>query len=416
MFILFGDIKASDPKSYIADKIARFTPEDILEEVSETLAKGHGGTLPLAAEADIPELSGALQRQVDARKTCALDHLEEEAQLAAGETVEHELFTYLTADHGAYPSGTPILHRVTNMAELFYAFPNLVVDAQAVALSEVPIQDPAPCQAVAVGLQSGPDPVSDLAKQLGIALLEKLGAMAFGAVFPPQPPSYFQQVYAELKKIVRQELTEQNIALISGAVNGTGTWFKYEYVEIKEGGEKPAELLRLLRTQSMDLHRQISTLLEEKFRMPGLQVFLVAGAVHLALRQEMQIVKRDNPGQEAELTEEEKTYAQRYAQNVVDTFNKIVSTRCQMVKIKTKVLTQDYPAVVKYGYYWEDTYTGQKSEIYWDMIVKSKDVPGKPQAKADRKRHNTALRAQLSLDLGEPEKVAQAWRDSEIIL
>jgi hypothetical protein len=170
----------------------------------------------------------------------------------------------------------------------------------------------------------------------------------------------------------------------------------------------------LLRTQSIDLHQRIATLLENKFRMPGLQVFMVAGAVHLALRQEMQVVKKGNPALAADQIDDAETYAQRYAQNVVDTFNEIVSERCKMVKIRTKVHTEETPPTVSYGYYWEDTYTGQAGEIYWDIIKDSKQVHGKPKAEADRKRHNTGLRKQLSKDLGDPEAVAKAWRESEI--
>lgn len=414
MFILFGNITASDPKEYIADKIRRFSPEEVLDDVSATLAKTVGGTLPLAQTSEIPAISGALDSQVEKRKSCALAFLEEEAQLATGEAVERDIFTYLTADHGNFHKGTPILHRVTNMAELFYAFPNLVVDAQAVSLTEVPVSDPPPSHEVPVGLKEGPDPVTSLLTDLAMALLKKLGAMAFEKAFPPEPPSYFQQVYAEMRKIVKQELTEQNIALISGGINGTATWFKYEYIEIKEGGEKPETLLQLLRTQSIDLHQRIASLLEKKFRMPGLQVFMVAGAVHLALRQEMQIVKKGNPALVADQIDEAESYAQRYAQNVMDTFNEIVSVRCQMVKIRTKVHTEETPPTVSYGYYWEDTYTGQRGEIYWDIIKDSKQVHGRPKAEADRKRHNTGLRKQLSKDLGDPEAVAKAWRESEI--
>jgi hypothetical protein len=143
--------------------------------------------------------------------------------------------------------------------------------------------------------------VETVAVALGQGLLNQIGARLVVQVFPPSMPSYFDQVYKQITKIVRQALLENTIDIINGEIDGTQMWVKTIYEVHKNNGtwSKGKLINELQKTIDGLWHKVIGVLKQPSYAGAGYPVFMVAGGLQLALAQEQSLVDPKAPAPSA---------------------------------------------------------------------------------------------------------------------
>ena len=432
MILLFGKITATDREAYLRAKLVLWTrayqttsTEVDLSAAANSLAVAltkHDVKIPSTALTEIPTVASDHIGEVEDQKKCALQQVQDASPLLPEETLESDEFTFLQAPLGNMSASTPFLRRTTNFAELYYFFPSYRVDvaqAKIVYVDLAPMDDPAvegAALAANVSNNATGDAVTSLATDLAKALLKWAGMEILSKIFPEKAPGYFQEVYAELRKIVHQEITSNTIDTITGAINGIATWSKYEYIEMKKQGEKPDLLIRLLRDQSMKYHKHIQTLMVDRFAMPGIQVFLVAGSLHFFLYQEIALVgsERATLKQASQSSDAPEGLVELYAAHAESTFAKILEIRLKHVEIIYDPVVTEYPPAVVDRWYWKDSYTGTRSKYYQNYQDKKKKWhSGEPLARQAWNAYNKEVGDALNTLLGDPLGTAKKWREAD---
>ncbi|HEV2799635.1 MAG TPA: hypothetical protein VGW12_04015 [Pyrinomonadaceae bacterium] len=383
--------------------------------------KNHlGASVPVAQPEEIYAITPEQEAEIKARERCALAELMRESPLLEGETVEEDFFTFLREPHGVVPANTAVLRRKTNMAELYYLFDNVRVENGDLQFAEPPVGLPLPRTAMRLG--AGPESYAvTLAKSLGTGLVSgiggKIGGLIFEAVFPPGVPNYFDEVYAEIKNIVKEEVTANSIEQINGRINGTAAWAKNTYKPRKESGASRKELSRMVTDYVNNLYREaVYTLMEPRHAKPGLTVFLVAAGTHLALMQEQALVdpEQSDPNKSSYALSV-KLSAQEYYNHAVKTFDEIMKTRLEKIKLQSDPLqlpSCDYSStcITKSRYRWQDQHTdtyGRHFEEYEDKDKKRHS--GEEEGEADRQSRISSVRSSLTEKLGNPRTIAEGW-------
>lgn len=278
---------------------------------------------PLADVSAHPELTDSVRRQHAARIACALHAVERETPLLKGETLEQDEFTYLTAPYNGAPARTAVLRRQTNYGELLYVFSGVTVDPSGRLLFQEPASlwgTATPRRPVAAslmlfsadglgsGLGAGAGSIATtIAKGIASGMLSTIGGAIAGGIldqiFPPGVPSYFDEVYDQIKRIVGAELQQQTIDQINGAINNIKAGLATEYKPAREGKDlnEPDDrqfLFNLLQkyetTYLSGPGGMLGTLMGDKYAKPGFGAFLLGAGLHLSLYQEMANVDPSN--------------------------------------------------------------------------------------------------------------------------
>jgi hypothetical protein len=410
MHICYKKIAAMSPRHSVTARLG--SSDD--EAAGPTLEAINDTPLPTADPTDFPRLDPAVARLIEKKKRCALELIERQHPLLAGEMVQCDSFSYLTGPFGDFPPGTPVLHRITNQAEMYYLFDDLQMDGGRLE-AVTPMFSPA--LRIAAGPSEdavlvGADPITNIAIAISTKLLERLGAAIIDEVFPPQPPSYFEKVYETLTKILGKELTRQTINEITGGIDGTVAWIRHDYADMKSQGEPPAELIRLLRHQSRDMHKLIRTLMLRDYRMPALSVFLLAAGIHLVLIQEIRLVSASTADsiKFGALAAEGDSLAGEYAKHSSATFADLLKVRNKVVKVKLgeQCYQQWKPpdTVCTQFWHWVDSFNGKSGPRH----NRGKHDEGKAAAKEDRKTYLVAVEKELRASLKDPDEFARVWR------
>jgi hypothetical protein len=431
MRVVFNKVLQGSPDTYVREKLNRSLrrfPERaallgdgfVEGQVAGALNYHLGAAVPIAQPEDIYELTAEQAAEVEARKRCVLADLLRESPLLEGEKVEEDFFTFLREPHGVVPANTPVLRRTTNMAELYYLFDDVRVENGDLQFVTPRAALPAPRAAMRLGANASSLAVT-VAKGLGSGLVSgiggKIGGLIFEAIFPPGVPSYFDEVYGEIKNIVKEEVTANSIEQINGRINGTVAWAKNTYKPRKEAGVSRKELSGMVSDYVNNLYREaVYTLMEPRHSKPGLPVFLVAAGTHLALMQEQALVdpEQSDPNRSSYALSV-KLSAQEYHNHAVKTFDEIMKTRLEKIKLWPDPLLPpscDYSSSCnpKQRYQWRDEYDNAYGRHFEEYKDKDKNYhSGEQEAEADRQSRISSVRNSLSEKLGSPRTTAEGW-------
>ncbi len=426
MQIVFHKIFSDSKKHYVEQKLqasyqnllpanAALSDQDFDSLANGVIENLSDKPLPIAEASDFYELTPKQTVEIEARKRCAVMTLAREFPLLEGEIIEEDFFSYLVEPFGDAPADTPVLRRKTNYSEHYYLFSHLRLHNGNLELLPQATLDQAvhaPLGAVANSA------ATDIAKQLGSGLVSgiggKIGALIFDSIFPPGVPSYFDQVYDEIKKIVGQALTANTIDEINGRINGTQAWVKNSYTPRKEATNPSTSrrdlfndvtpFVNLLYTEA------VQTLMLPRYAKEGFSVFMIAAGVHLALLQEQALVDPDHPNpEESSFAISVKLNAQLYYDHAVKTYNDLIADRKGKVKLQYNpfVDCMGNSCVTKPRYFWQDDVTGESSGLYEG----SKDGPSAQQsAQAALDAHVNSVVDQLISTLGNPLDTTEQWR------
>ena len=276
--------------------------------------------------------------------------------------------------------------------------------------------------------QQAPEPpvtqapdVSALASGLASALLKgigsKVGALIFDEIFPPGTPSYFDEVYKEIEKIVHQEITENTIAEVNGKINGMKNWVAITYTNAKESGESKQELTALIQPKESQIAIDlIGVLMNDRFAKSALRVFMIAAGMHFAILQELAFEDPtvDSPS-DSPYAKSVQDYAEKYANHAKTTFDSVLSSRLDMIKPGVSCHTSSFPpppnVIRMYDFYFEDKLTRYESKAYVMTIDSfhcfNKDAEKERDAAMEAYREEK--RKDLVAQLEDPVATADEW-------
>ncbi len=169
--------------------------------------------------------------------------------------------------------------------------------------------------------------IEAIASKAAMMLLQKLGAAILSELFPKNDiPSYFNEVYAELRKIVKDELTKLEVDKKHGEFQAAILWMNTHYAKYK--GDTPSEkLLAELAAKSSDMSKSIGVMMHTRFAMTGFATFLLGATVHLSMAQEL-----DNQGYYTDsATDTPLNLAQTYAAHIDKIYPELLNKRGEKV-------------------------------------------------------------------------------------
>lgn len=217
------------------------------------------------------------------------------------------------------------------------------------------------------------------------------------------------EVYKEIGRIVKSELTQSTIDQINGRINGVVAWTKNTYMPRKESGAPRDELLNMVSRQVDLLYTEaVYTLMESRYAKSGISVFMVAAGTHLGLMQEQALVdpRQSDPTKSSYATSV-KLNAQTYADHLVKTFDALIVDRKDLVIIQYDPLTDqnlgDPYIQVKERYHFYDKLTNTRGKLHEQYVDKDKkNHSGREEAEADRQNYLPGVINQLTNDLNNP--------------
>src|SRR5215468_4087608 len=360
------DLIYSKPKSLSTLEAQLRAYSDLSEQDAQRLASEtfNGGSTvppPITPRDHWPHLNEKQLRVAKYR----IKRLERAINLAypllAGETLDPDgVFTsFLSADYLDYPAGTVAARRRSSFGELVF------IDTQFV-VRETIITDITPPVSVELTPQAGAGTIAwgALAAEIGKSLLRsvasEIGSAIFAKLFPSGVPAYFDQVYKEFENIVQGVINENKRRELNGRVNAVQDGM-ITYNTIKGDQAKYEESQRILST-IWNESRTITSELKE-FPEIGLDLFVVAGGLHLAIVQEKAITDKDhkNPNN-SPWAEDLIRKAEEFAPFAIANRNRIINTRANAISAVQFVEETRYipPAgPVDYSYwFWRDTFVG----------------------------------------------------------
>ncbi|MDQ1557611.1 MAG: hypothetical protein QOD32_671, partial [Pyrinomonadaceae bacterium] len=165
------------------------------------------------------------------------------------------------------------------------------------------------------------------------------------------------------------------------------------------------------------LYREaVYTLMEPRHSKPGLPVFLVAAGTHLALMQEQALVdpEQTDPNKSSYALSI-KLSAQEYYNHAVKTFDDIMKTRLEKIKLWPDPLLPpscDYSSSCnpKRRYQWRDEYDNAYGRHFEEYKDKDKNYhSGEKEGEDDRQGRISTVRSRLTEKLGSPRTTADGW-------
>ncbi len=385
---------------------------------------------------EISQLSQDQKKQYDEGIACFMKIMKDALSLSSsgtnGEILISERFTYLEKPFNQIPEYTPVFNRRTNLSEFFYCILGYHVKTKQLrsatgchdAFSHVETPIP-PTQASRLGsavvapklsVDAGESVVGGIAKALATgllkALLGKIAALIFNEIFPLSIPSYFDEVYKEIEKIVNQELTQNTIDQVNGRMNGLIDWVKFTYTNAKTSQELSKQKLTDMLTpqESLIVVDLIGVLKNKAFAKAGICTFMIVAGMHLAILQELAFVDPNASPADSHWVRSIKDYAKDQAKFAKDTTEAIIKDRLAMIKSISSSNADKFHQTMDY-YEWKDELTGE-SEGYADYHTGFKGSSD-PDAKAKRDRsfanHKAEVEKQLIQKMNDPEATANEW-------
>lgn len=264
-------------------------------------------TLKLANTDELPRITPVLQLRFD----CFFDILHKEYPMLPGEFVRSERFSILAKKTGKLEKGTIVFERISNMATIYFVLLNIGMDEEGlVFVRETELREIKSKTPVFL-LKGGKGSfVMKLVKNIFSAAASKAGGALYdivkGMIFGGDEggiPDYFDEVYAELTRIVSQKIDDNTIRTINGAINNIIQRIRHEYEPMKKESDlndkNDRDKLCGLLNRYDDVFLggasgMLNTLRDPQLAHAGLPVFMLGVGVQIFLLQEKALVDNSN--------------------------------------------------------------------------------------------------------------------------
>lgn len=262
-----------------------------------------GVTLPLVAKENLPKIPKTLESNI----ACLLSTADEKFPLLTNEIILNDFVSVLKKDYEDIPAGTIVLQRTTNFAVLYFVVLNMRIEGDSArpVKQEVEIKEEKPDADVELRAFGRLDitagsVVKFVATNLASGLVSAVGGAIANAIlneiFPPGVPSYFDEVYAEVSKIVGQRIQQNKIDEINAAISNVVHKLNNEYAPARAESDLNTDRDRKRLYALLQKYDQtfltgpggmLSTLQQKDNASPGFTVFIIGASIQLALIQEM---------------------------------------------------------------------------------------------------------------------------------
>lgn len=298
--LIFGELQPNTPKEYYQTKLNAIYqrhlaghPEVSFKDIEKPVK------LQLAKPKDIPK---GLQKNID----CLRATLSGDFPLLPPEVVREDIVTVLKKDFEHIPANTVVVQRNTNLATLYFIVENIGVndDYNPVLQNLEPRLQAQPQLTkgqITLFAGSGKKSIASfIGKELASGILGAVGgAIAnaiLDAIFPPETPAYFDEVYKHIAKIVHQEIQQSKIDEVSGAITNVVKKINNEYTPALKERDLTKEKDRKFLYNLLQKYDQtflsgaggmLGTLQQKENANAGFTVFILGASIQLSLIQEL---------------------------------------------------------------------------------------------------------------------------------
>ncbi len=303
IMLIFGKLQSETPQEYFDVKLNVLNEFYFpgAERVREKAPKGV--KLKLVAQKNLPKIPKAIQKNIE----CLLETVDANFPLLTNEIIMNDFVSVLKEDFEEIPAGTVVLERTTNFAVLYFVVLNLRIEgdsakpiAQEVEIEEEEREAVTELFAVSSEDITAGGVVKFIASNFASGMVSAVGGAIVNAIldeiFPPGVPSYFDEVYAEISKIVGQRIQQSKIDSINGAINNVVQKVNNEYLPAREQSNLKKEkdrkrLFNLLQKYDQTFLSgpggMLGTLQQKDNAHAGFSVFMIGASLQLSLLQEM---------------------------------------------------------------------------------------------------------------------------------
>ncbi|MDO6676074.1 hypothetical protein MK851_04040 [Tenacibaculum sp. 1B UA] len=301
ILLVYGNLKPETNKEYFELK------------TNTILQKKLPGAPPISIEnnklkAEIkvaqPEEVPNIPTELDVNINCLKKNILNEYPLLLNEVIINDRITFLLEKFHNLPKRTIVYELTTNKTSLYFLLKNISLDNE----YNLVLQDSS--FTLPPKLHSNLDSLSlklnvksvavFMGKGIASGMLSAVGGAIANAIieaiFPPEIPEYFDEVYAQITKVVKQEIQKSKIDSISGAITNLIQKINYEYVPaLKQRDLKSKEdrehLFNLLQKYDQTFlsgaEGMLGTLQQKDKASAGFTVFMLGATLQLSIYQEM---------------------------------------------------------------------------------------------------------------------------------
>jgi hypothetical protein len=369
----------------------------------------------IAAESDFFDLDRNQMRMIEIAKRCAIQSLAVEYPLNAGEEIEGDFFSYLTAPWHDVPAFTGVLKRKTNMAEILYFFDSVRIGQDGILHLpfQQPDEEPPPPRGLSMSVVSTfiQSALKKLGPKIGGAIAEKLGAVVMKLVMKEVfgIDDDTTKIIKEVERIVKEEIETNEITRVQGTINGTLSYLSGEYFNLKRSKkvidrEARKELTQGITPYSNKFYTDVVGLLEtDKYEERGLKVYLFGATVHLMLTQELALVDPDeiDPNQSSYLITL-RDNAKKYKAHVQRVYQSAMANRNRFRVFSERTIVESGNRyITSIQWYWQDEALNQRHGPFGSS--KNPDKSAEQNAHDDMEQFKTRALTEKREQLGNPE-------------
>jgi hypothetical protein len=404
-------------------------------DAADKIADNQNLSIEICAEENLPKLHAQQREAIDGFVRCAMTYAEKLHPLLPGETVQREYASFLTQSFDHVPISAAVIKRQTNMADLYFIISNVMVDNNGDLFRRMPAEGLRLKGGLKLDYKSL---ASKAASSLASSIASKIGGAIAGwmieGLFPPGVPSYFDEVYTEISKLIGKGLQENNITTINGAINSIKDHLITEYeparkradLENKQDRKALFALLQKYDTTFLSGPAgMVGTLQSKQYELPGFAAFCLAASLQLALFQEMaNVAPQSDPKTGKWLKANETSYGQpdtgtvainarRYAEYAERVWPALLAERVKGIEEYTYEANK---RAVPGDVYWEKWGAiDDHGEAKWQRkLDKEKEKDGSYPTMDHLRRDKDSYIAQVKSDLikayCEPDNIIADWR------
>lgn len=239
--------------------------------------------------ADWPAFDELKMKEIKTRSACFIDEVNKESPPLDNETIISDFVTILKTEYNGWPTGTVVLKRVTDKADLYYlsTFVTARLDGN-IASKEPPEVTVVQAPYVGVGESVVVTLLMELAKGLAGQIGKGIGAQLLSAIFPQGNQIDYKTLLDDLAQIVKEANTEQTVNEQGGKINGIVNDINSYYLERKRKAPKD-ELYNFLLGRHSSIYESLGILRQAEFMKKGIATFVSGAEIDFTLYQEMAI-------------------------------------------------------------------------------------------------------------------------------
>ncbi len=382
---------------------------------------------PIMTKMETESHYGKLLHKTSAIRTCGLETVEKTFPLIEGEIAHEQYYTLLTEDYSGIPKGTVVLFRsLTSMNTVTFIHFGKVMGEKFNLLQleqeDNDRGDPAPPPFTGIASAIASKIVLSIIGAVVSKIAGRLMDNVIDEIIPPSPPKYLEEVYQEMKKIVRKELDQQVLDVTKGSLSQLmSSSLKRDYRNLRtEQRLKTAQgrrvLLDELNRYNRVIREEIRARLEtDRYKIAGIQIWKETVSFHYIIYMEMAFL--DSLSENSSESSTEGIHGSSYMKTLISyleaDIKRLKEIRSEIEKSRKSLLVSGSYFVFEIGYQGDVHYFKDEFDDY-QVDFRQNGCKDDPAARRDKKmeRYRLSFDYRIEQDLlstvkqiGEMEKL-----------